>query len=217
MNRVLHVELRPSQRNWLVWAYEAGIHPFVLKYIETRHDHLFEAPSKTEEPFSTPRSWHILSDSLNAYGDALTPELVGLLAAGTVSRPHALNFTAFVRGLLEGVAINDILAGKAPLPLDPAQRDLLTFIVQAMRAQLIKELPPTKGALSADMKQRLHVVRGLVADIGRADEELVILLFAREEGDGSRNYPAWFLADMSSTLGRLAERIRVEEQTSGSV
>jgi len=212
MNRVLHVELVANHRDWLAWAYGAGIHPHVLRYIETRPDHLFTAPPKTEEPFSTPRSWHILSDGLTAYGDGLTAKVAALLAEGTVTPAHARNFTAFVRGLLEGVAINDILAGKAPLPLDPAQRDLLTFVVQALRAQLTKELPPAKGDLSPDMRQRLHVIRGLVSDIGKADEELVILLFAREDGDGARNYPAWFLADMSATLGRLAERIRLDEE-----
>jgi hypothetical protein len=208
MNRVLHVELHPDKRDWLLWAYGAGIHPWVLKYIETRHDHLFSAPPKTEEPFSSPRSWHILSDALKSYGDdKLTPAVVRVLAEGSVTRSHAHNFAAFVRLLAEGVAINDIIAGSAPLPLDPGSRDMLTFVVQAMRAQLTKELPPTKAELAPEMKQRIHVVRGIVAELARADEELVVLLFAREDGDDARNYPAWFLADMSATLGRLAKVI----------
>ena len=147
---------------------------------------------------------------------ALDSTKVAVLAEGTLSRPHALNFVAFVRGLLEGVRIHEILSGDAPLPLDPKDRDLLTFIVQAMRAQLTKELPPRKGEISPDLRRRLHVIRGLVGDIGRADEELVVLLFAREEGEGARNYPAWFLAEMSSTLGRMAEQIRAEESAATS-
>lgn len=210
MNRVLHVELVPDRRDWLLWAYGAGLHPYVLKYIETRPDHLFSPPPKTEEPFSSPRSWHILSDALRAYGDGLTPAIVRTLAEGSVTRAHAHNFSAFVRSLLEGVVINDILEGRSPLPLDPASRDLLTFVVQALRAQLTKELPPTKAELGPELRQRLHVVRGIVAELVKADEELVVLLFAREEGEDARNYPAWFLADMSATLGRLAKVVGAE-------
>lgn len=210
MNRVLHVELFPDRRDWLLWAYGAGVHEYVLKYIETRPDHLFSAPPKTEEPFSSPRSWHILSDALKAYGEHLDPMIVRTLAEGSVTKSHAHNFAAFVRSLLEGVTVNDIIDGKSPLPLDPASRDLLTFVVQAMRAQLTKELPPTKADLNPEMKQRLHVVRGIVAELAKADEELVVLLFAREEGDDARNYPSWFLADMSVTLGRLAKVVGAE-------
>ena len=132
---------------------------------------------------------------------------MGTLAEGSVTASHARNFGAFVRLLLDGVIINDILAGKAPLPLAPAQRDLLIFIVQALRSQLTKELPPAKGGLSPEMKQRLHIVRGIVAELAKADEELVVLLFAHEDGEEGRNYPAWFMADMSSTLGRLAKSL----------
>ena len=214
MNRVLHVELAANQRDWLVWAHGAGLHSYVTSYIETRPDHLFSAPPKTEEPFSTPRSWHILSDALKSYAE-LTPELVAALAEGTVTRAHARNFSAFVRAQLEGVVVNDILAGKAPLPLDPAQRDLLTFIVQALRAQLTKELPPAKGELSPELRQRIHVVRGLVGELAKADEELVMILFAHEDGEEGRNYPAWFMADMSSTLGRLAQSLTEPSSSEG--
>lgn len=40
LNRMVHVHLRVSHREWLEWAYEAGIHRFVLEYIQNRPDHL---------------------------------------------------------------------------------------------------------------------------------------------------------------------------------
>ncbi len=89
MNRMLHVELRPSAREWLQWARDANVHHWVLSYIETRPDHLFVAPPKTEETFSTPRSWHLLSDALHAYGAELDARDVELLASGCLSPSHA--------------------------------------------------------------------------------------------------------------------------------
>src|SRR5689334_12139898 len=94
MNRMLHVELKPTLRDWLDWAYAQGIHEWILRYLETRPDHLFVAPPKTEETFTSPRSWHILSDAIQAYGKDITPEEVEILAAGCLSPSHSRSFGA---------------------------------------------------------------------------------------------------------------------------
>src|SRR5207237_9323935 len=64
LNRMVHVGLAVSHREWLAWAAESGIHALVVEYIGLRPDHLWSQPPKTEEPFSTPRSWHMLSDAM---------------------------------------------------------------------------------------------------------------------------------------------------------
>lgn len=63
INRMVHVQLKASHRDWLDWAGRNSIHPLVLEYLQMRPDHLWSQPPKTEEAFSTPRSWHILSDT----------------------------------------------------------------------------------------------------------------------------------------------------------
>ncbi len=68
INRMFHVQLKPDVKSWLSWAYIHGIHEWVTDYISQRPDHLFSEPPKTEEPFSTPRSWHMLSDALKEFG-----------------------------------------------------------------------------------------------------------------------------------------------------
>src|SRR6478672_5108284 len=78
LNRMVHVHLQVWHRQWLVWAKANGIHPLVLEYIQTRPDHLRVVPPKHEEPFSTPRSWHMLSDTLHSYGKELSEEIVRL-------------------------------------------------------------------------------------------------------------------------------------------
>ena len=67
INRMFHVQLKADPTQWLNWAYEEGLHPWVINYITQRPDHLFSEPPKTEEPYSTPRSWHMLSDALKEY------------------------------------------------------------------------------------------------------------------------------------------------------
>ena len=72
MNRMIHVHLGVSARDWLAWAEVNNIHLSVLEYVKLRPDHLWVQPSKHEEPFSTPRSWHMLSDALYEYGDSIS-------------------------------------------------------------------------------------------------------------------------------------------------
>lgn len=50
-----------------------------IEYIQTRPDHLWSQPPKHEEAFSTPRSWHMLSDALHEYGDRLTDHWLEVL------------------------------------------------------------------------------------------------------------------------------------------
>lgn len=80
INRMVHVELRPSSRVWLEWAAENGIHPYVYDYLCARPDHLWRQPSKTEEPYSSPRSWHMLSDALYGCGASVSEQQLSVLA-----------------------------------------------------------------------------------------------------------------------------------------
>ena len=68
INRLLHVQLRVSAKDWLKWAGSADIHELVISYISNRSDHLWSKPPKHEETFSTPRAWEMLSRALTSYG-----------------------------------------------------------------------------------------------------------------------------------------------------
>ena len=97
LNRMFHVELQPSARIWLSWASAHGIRPDVYGYLCARPDHLWSQPPKTEEPFSTPRSWHMLSDALNSYGADITEQQRSILAYGALSNAHATQFLAYCK------------------------------------------------------------------------------------------------------------------------
>jgi len=46
INRMMHVHLVSSPRDWLSWARAANLHPWVIDYIGQRPDHLVSAPPK---------------------------------------------------------------------------------------------------------------------------------------------------------------------------
>jgi len=202
LNRMVHVHLQVSHRDWLVWAKVNGLHPLVLEYIQTRPDHLRVAPPKHEEPFSTPRSWHMLSDTLHSYGRELSEEIVRLAAFGTVSPSHAQNFAGLYKQSRRKFDLKRIISGEASWPRDPGDADLLYFLVQAFRGQLIKELPDERGALAGQGKQLAYDAKAALVALAEIQLELAQLVVARDE-DGE-SVPDWFLLEVSRDLPRLA-------------
>ncbi len=203
LNRMVHVHLKVSHRDWLEWAGGNGIHHLVLDYIQTRPDHLWSQPPKHEEPFSTPRTWHMLSDALHSYGDHISDEWLGVLAYGCLSPQHAGQFKAFVKQLRSRYQLTAILKGEVGWPSAPEDRDVLYFLAQAFRAQLLKELPQDAGAKSEGTRQIAHRAKGTLKDLAAISLEIAQIVIAEDDGE---KLPAWFLVELVRDLPRLVEK-----------
>ncbi|GED28010.1 ATP-binding protein [Brevibacillus agri] len=202
INRMFHVQLLVSHEQWLSWAYANGIHPYVLQFLQVRPDYLWSQPPKTEEPFSTPRSWHMLSDALHEFGEGLTSEIVGVLAYGCLTPQHAAQFKAFHKNLQGKYQLNRILEGEASFPSAPEDRDVLYFLADSFRAQIKKELPPDKASVSDGHKRFAHRAKALLKDLSAISLEMAQMVVARhEDGDG---LPDWFVVEVIRDLPRLA-------------
>jgi hypothetical protein len=202
VNRLIHVHLRAAWADWSTWAQEAGIHQWVLGYLTERPDHLWSAPPKVEEPFSTPRSWHMLSDALRSYGDGIDEETVGLLAAGTLTPAHATAFGGYVKIVRHRYGLDAIVRGDAGWPSRPDDRDLLYFLAEAFRARLIKDLPAGKAHASANLRQFAHRAKAMLVELSELSLECGRLVIAPDT-DGHPVLPAWFLVEVSRDLPRL--------------
>jgi hypothetical protein len=128
INRMVHIQLKASHRDWLAWADRADIHPWIMDYIKARPDHLWSKPPKHEAPFSTPRGWHMLSDALKQYDHAIPESVIEVLAFGCVSPEHAGQFKSFIKQVRHKNALNDILKGDLHWPDKPEDRDVLYFL-----------------------------------------------------------------------------------------
>lgn len=58
--RLAIFHLKPSAEDWLTWGYEEGIHPYVLKYISSFPERLWDE----EKINPNPRGWHQVSNAL---------------------------------------------------------------------------------------------------------------------------------------------------------
>ena len=203
VNRMFHVQLKADPKQWLHWAYENDIHPWVTDYITQRPDHLFTEPPRTEEPYSTPRSWHMLSDALKEYGAGEKPmpdEVLRMLTYGCISAKHAGMFVAYTKQLGNRHLLNDIFKGEATFPSKPEERDVLYFLAQSFRAKLLHELPQSKNKMNKDAQYLAHRAKALIKDLARINFEMAqIVVTSDDEG----KLPDWFLIEVVRDLPRL--------------
>lgn len=203
VNRMFHVQLRVDARQWLAWAYEHEIHPWVTAYLENRPDHLFTEPPKTEEPYSTPRSWHMLSDALKESGAGrkeLEMDYIKILAYGSVSASHAGMFLAYIKQLGNQDFLREIIKGEKHWPGKPEDRDVLYFLAQSFRAKLLQELPKDKQKLDGDGRFLLHRAKALIKELASINYELAQLAVSAE---GDEKLPEWFMLELVRDLPRL--------------
>jgi hypothetical protein len=204
LNRMVHVHLKVSHRDWLEWAYEAGIHPLVLDYLQTRPGHLWSQPPKHEEPFSSPRSWHMLSDALHAYGEGLRDADLEVLAFGCLSPHHAGQFKAFIKQIRSRYRLEAILAGELGWPARPEDRDVLYFLSQSFRGQLLRDLPADRAAVDEDRRALAHTAKARLKDLAAISLEMAQMVVAKT--DAGDALPDWFLVEVVRDLPRLVEK-----------
>lgn len=202
VNRLVHLHLRASAGDWLVWAAANGIHPAVVEYLTQRPDHLWSQPPKTEEPFSTPRSWHMLSDLLHSAGDPLGDETVGLLAYATLTPQHAGAFRSYLKVARHAFDLEAIIKGDARWPAEPGERDLLYFLAETFRVRLARDLPADKRHASAAVRQFAFRAKSLLVELAEISLEMAQLVIADDEA-GNPRLPAWFLVEAARDLPRL--------------
>jgi len=206
INRMFHVQLVADPHQWLDWAYDEKLHPWVIDYITQRPDHLFSEPPKTEEPYSTPRSWHMLSDALKEYGAGekdVPEQILRVLAFGAVSARHAGLFLAFVKQIGNKNLLNQIIKGEAHFPSDPKDRDILYFVAQSFRAKLLLELPKDKQQLDRNTQYLTHRAKAMMRDLAHINLEIAQMVVSSDE---DKVLPEWFMLEIVRDLPRLVSR-----------
>lgn len=202
VNRLVHVQLRASARDWLDWAGGAGVHELVVSYVTQRSDHLWSKPPKHEEPFSTPRAWDMLSRALHAYGPDITLDEIKVLASGLLTPAHAQQFAAFAKLRERAHDLSAILKGDRGWPEKPEERDILYFLVQQLRDRLIKELPEDEAAAGREARQLANRSKELIVTLARISTELAQLVVTETESGAA--LPAWYTIELARALPRLA-------------
>lgn len=92
LSRFVRVKLEPSQKEWLGWARQTGVHPKVIQFVEAD-------PNIFEDPRSNPRAWTYVARVLEAADQGrYTPDALMVAIAGLVGQVWAAAFVAYVGG-----------------------------------------------------------------------------------------------------------------------
>lgn len=204
INRMFHVQLKVNPKQWLEWAYQANLHPWITGYITQRPDHLFSEPPKTEDPYSTPRSWHMLSDVLKEYGAGnkeVSEDTLRMLAYGCVSASHAGMFLSYIKQVKNHYQLNAIIKGDSKWPAAPEERDVLYFLAQSFRAQLFHELPENKQKLNKAAQFFSHRAKALIKELSVINLEVAQMVVSEDDG---KVLPEWFMIEIIRDLPRLS-------------
>ncbi|MET7769871.1 MoxR family ATPase [Nocardia sp. NPDC005366] len=205
VNRMVHLHLRADVDDWLKWAALNDIHPWIVRYLTQRPDHLWSPPPKTEAPFSTPRGWHMLSDALHSCGDDIDDTVLHVLTAGTLTAAHASAFRAYVKTLRHAYDLEAVLKGEVSWPREPGDRDLLYFLSETFRARLVKELPGAREHISPSVGRFVIRAKAMLIELAEISVECAQLVIASDD-NGTPVLPTWFLIEVSRDLPRLAAR-----------
>jgi len=132
VNRVTILQVRADRKEWFQWAADKGIRSDILAFLAMTPEALVRQPPRLPEPFSTPRSWARLSESLDRMEQAglAAPDLVRALAFGTVSPEDAAVFAEVSNHGIEARPVTDYVFGGAPMP---DERTAVWLIVRLLR------------------------------------------------------------------------------------
>ena len=193
-------------------------------YLTDRPDHLWSKPPKTEEPFSTPRSWHMLSDALHSFGPTLDEETLQGARHGTLTPAHATAFCGYVK--IVRSALRDRRRSSRARPAGRTaleDRDLLYYLAESFRGRLVKELPVGKEHISATARQTAYRAKSLLVQLAEISVEVAQTVIAdrrrRQPGaaglvpgrGGPRHAPAGGGAPVSRADARRPKNAGAEE------
>jgi hypothetical protein len=130
--RLAIFHLKPSAEDWLVWGYEEHIHPYVLKYISSFPEKLWDE----ERINPNPRGWHQVSNALK-YSYNLTDEksLIEYLTESGDSTLEKMIYT-----LVGNIAGSDFVM-QLTSPRQISSEDILSGNQEKLNSLKSREIP----------------------------------------------------------------------------
>ena len=147
----------------------------------------------------------MLSDVLTSYGAGLNERVVRRAAYGCLSPEHAELFCGLYKLTGREFELKRIISGESRWPRDPEDADVLYFLTQAFRGQLLKELPPERPKVGPAIRLA-HDAKAALTALAGINLELAQTVVA--EDDQGEALPDWFLTEVYRDLPRIVAHER---------
>lgn len=136
VNRVIILNVRVDQQEWLQWASENGIRREIVAFVLFQPESLMRVIPDVPQPFSTPRAWASLSRAMDLAEQAgiLNERTRRALAFGRVSPEDAAIFCAMVEESIDCILpLKEYILDPSKLPIEAIAR---WFILNRIRLML---------------------------------------------------------------------------------
>jgi hypothetical protein len=187
VNRVIILNVRVDNNEWLVWAKANGVRSEILAFINFIPEALMRPVPTNPEPFSTPRAWASLSRALDLAEQAgvLNLQTRRALAFGRVSAEDAAIFSAMAEEQIDQLpSVLTCIKQPSKMPTDSTAR---WFVIHRVRVMLVagqlSEL--TSAEVNAFLSQvpqefRFALLVDLVPEWGNLGADAALLEALRE-------------------------------------
>lgn len=122
---------------------------------------------------------------------------------GCLTAAHATQFVAYVRQVRSKYSLKKILDGTQKWPGKPEERDVLYFLAQSFRSQLIKELPESRSKLSGESMALAFRAKELLIELAEISLEIAQMTITPE---GGTDLPNWFVVEAAKDIPRLLRK-----------
>jgi hypothetical protein len=125
VNRVIILNVRVDQQQWLQWASENGIRREIVSFILFQPESLMRTIPHVPQPFSTPRAWASLSRAMDLaeQGGILNERTRRALAFGRVSPEDAAIFCAMAEESIDCILpLAEYVLDPSKLPIEATAR-----------------------------------------------------------------------------------------------
>ncbi len=130
-NRLMHIEVETSVKNWIKWAQSSDIHPDIIGFLKQKRNALLVADVPSENlAYATPRTWEMVSNVLN-YVEPDIDKAFNLISA-LVGVTMAVELRNWLNLNCQMPDIEDIFNGNCNMI--PATTDALYATVSEMTA-----------------------------------------------------------------------------------
>ncbi len=190
INRVAILNIRVDIEEWTHWAVNNGIRNDIISFIGLKPDALMREVPNMPIPFSTPRSWSLLSYALTICENnkILNNKLRRALAFGRISPQDASVFCAMSEEkITDLLPVTEYFADPQKLP---ESETAIWFVLSTIRTQIrldqIKEIPESQinNFLNfLTLEQRFTLITGCIEKWAELGAESTLLKTLREATD----------------------------------
>ena len=149
LDRMKKIDVEADYEVWKEYAYQAGIHPAILAYLEIRKEYFYRMETTVDgKAFVTARGWEDLSDIIKAYeklGISVDEQVISQYLQDEDTAMDFANYLALYYKYEKSYNVKDIL-------LANTAQSVYTRLAKAPFDERISVVSLVLGALNAELK-----------------------------------------------------------------